>query len=129
MENGNIRLRPDFLFLIYPVISFLDTVGHIGSRDQLIGKNPSAAKIQFYSNDQQVDKRTPPTFLVHASDDDAVKVSNSLLFYDALVRHNVKAELHVYQEGGHGFGMTNPKSTVDWMELAHQWMVTNGWTK
>jgi acetyl esterase/lipase len=127
IANRGVSLRPDFMLLIYPVISFVDSVGHMGSREQLIGKNPSREKIVYYSNDQQVNARTPPSFLVHAADDDAVKYTNSVLFYEALLRHNVKAELHLYQAGGHGFGMTNPVSRGDWMEVAGQWMKANGW--
>ena len=88
-------LRPDFMILIYPVISFTDSIGHIGSRENLIGKNPSPEKIIEYSNELQVNANTPPAFLVHAGDDDAVKVQNSLYFYNALQKNHVPAELHV----------------------------------
>ena len=93
---NNTSLRPDFMLLIYPVISFKDSIGHIGSRDNLIGKNPSAQKIIEYSNELQVNSNTPPTFLVHASDDDAVKPQNSIAFYQALLKNHVAAEMHIY---------------------------------
>jgi dipeptidyl aminopeptidase/acylaminoacyl peptidase len=71
------------------VISFTDSIGHIGSRTNLIGENPSEDKIREYSNELQVNGQTPPAFLVHASDDDVVKVSNSVQYYDALIRNKV----------------------------------------
>ncbi len=69
------------MILIYPVISFQDSVGHIGSRDQLLGQHPPKSKIDLYSNELQITVNTPPTFLVHATDDDVVNVENSLVFF------------------------------------------------
>lgn len=126
-NKSKINLRPDFMILVYPVISFSDSIGHIGSRDNLIGKNPSPENIKTYSNELQVTPQTPPTFLVHAKDDEEVKVENSIDFYDALKKNNVPAEIYLYEKGGHGFGMNNETSSVKWMELVHQWMVRNGW--
>ena len=97
---GKINLRPDFMMLVYPVISFSDAIGHLGSRDQLLGKNPAAEKIKEYSNEEQVNSLTPPSFLVHASDDDVVKVENSIHFYLALLKNGVPAEMHIYEKGG-----------------------------
>jgi acetyl esterase/lipase len=128
-DASGISLRPDFLILIYPVISFQDKVGHIGSRDQLIGKSPSKEKIDWYSNELQVNEKTPLAFLVHASDDDAVNPENSILFYQALLKNNVPAELHIYQSGGHGFGMQMKASADLWMERCRNWMTSNGWLK
>jgi len=121
-DPGHISLRPDFMILIYPVISFTDSIGHIGSRDQLIGKNPSQEKIKEYSNELQVTKQTPPTFLVHAKDDDGVNVKNSMEFADALKKNDVPVEIYLYEKGGHGFGMHNKTSDVDWMEILQSWM-------
>lgn len=121
------NLRPDFMILIYPVISFVEGVGHMGSREQLIGKTPSKEKISEYSNELQVTKETPPTFLVHASDDDAVLSENSILFYQSLLQNKVPAELHIYQKGGHGFGMNNPTTRDSWMERCINWMKSSGW--
>lgn len=121
------NLRPDFMILIYPVISFQDSVGHLGSRDQLLGKKPSAEKINYYSNELQVTPKTPPTFLVHASDDEVVKPQNSILFYQKLLQNKVAAELHLYQKGGHGFGMNNPTTQDKWMERCQNWLRANGW--
>jgi acetyl esterase/lipase len=124
-----VSLRPDFLILIYPVVSFADSVGHLGSRDQLIGKNPPKEKIDRYSNELQITTDSPPSFLVHATDDDVVKVENSILFYHNLVKNKVPAELHIYQSGGHGFGMNNPTTQDKWMERLKNWMDCNGWLK
>ncbi len=126
---NNTSLRPDFLILIYPVISFDDSIGHRGSRDNLIGKNPPEEKKKYYSNELQVTADTPPSFLVHAGDDDVVLPENSIRFYQALLAHHVSAELHLYQNGGHGFGMYLPKSKDLWMERCLNWMVGNGWLK
>jgi acetyl esterase/lipase len=126
-NDKNINLRPDFMILIYPVISLHQDVGHMGSRDQLLGKQPSRKKIQLYSNELHVAHDTPPTFLVHASNDDAVKSENSIVFYTALIKNNVPAEMHIYQKGGHGFGMINETTDERWMERCANWMKSNGW--
>jgi len=120
------NLRPDFLILVYPVISFNDSLMHQGSRDNLLGKNPSPEKIQLYSNELQVTKNTPPTFLVHAKDDGGVKYENSVRFYDALKKNNIKSEIYLFDKGGHGFGLNNPTTEVKWMDMVHQWLQTNG---
>ena len=128
IDNKNkTNLRPDFMILVYPVISFTDSIGHLGSRDNLIGKNPSQEKIKEYSNELQVRPNTPPSFLVHAKDDDVVKVQNSIYFYEALKKNNVPAEIYLYDKGGHGFGMNNSTSNIKWMDLVKQWMTKNGW--
>ena len=122
-------LRPDFMLLIYPVISFQDSLTHMGSRDNLIGKNPSGEKKNLYSNELQVTDDTPPVFLVHAGDDDVVKVENSIVFYKACLKHSVPVEMHLYQNGGHGFGMHINKSKDLWMERCLNWMTANDWLK
>jgi acetyl esterase/lipase len=123
------NLRPDFMILVYPVISFLDSICHLGSRDQLIGKNPSSQEIALYSNELQVNEQTAPAFLVHAKDDEAVPVRNSLVFFEALQKNNVPAEIYLYEKGGHGFGMNNPSSEVKWMDLVLEWITKNEWKK
>ncbi len=120
-----ISLRPDFSLLIYPVISFSDNLTHMGSRNNLIGQNPSAEKIKEYSNELQVKANTPPAFLVHAEDDGGVKVANSIQYYEALKRNNVKAEIRLYEKGGHGFGMNNKTTSDSWMERLKTWMKNN----
>jgi len=128
-NTENVSLRPDFMMLIYPVISFQDSITHIGSRDLLLGKNPSREKMDYYSNELQITSKTPPAFLVHASDDGAVNPLNSIVFYENLIRHQVPAELHIYQKGGHGFGMNNKFTADQWMERCRNWMVANSWLK
>ena len=124
-NKDNISLRPDFAMLIYPVITF-GPMAHTYSRDNLIGKNPSAEMLELYSNEKQITTDTPPTFLIHAEDDDVVPVQNSILFYEALIQHNVKGELHIFQSGGHGFGLINPKSKDHWFDWAANWLNENG---
>ncbi len=124
---NNTSLRPDFMLLIYPVISFSDSIGHLGSRDNLLGKNPSVQKIIEYSNELQVTSNTPPTFLVHASDDAAVKPQNSVAFYIALIKNHVPAEMHLYESGGHGFGMNLKNVNEQWMDRCKNWMQNHGW--
>lgn len=128
INNPNhVSLRPDFMLLIYPVISFTDVIGHIGSRDNLIGKNPSQQKITEYSNELQVTGDTPPTFLVHASDDNVVNPENSIVFYQALIKNRVAAEMHIYEAGGHGFGLHLKNKNEQWMDQCKYWMQNHGW--
>ena len=115
--------RPDFMILIYPVISMMPDTTHAGSRVNLLGEHPADELVRRYSNELQVTAETPPTFLLHAGDDDAVPVKNSLLFYDALVAHHVLAELHVYPQGGHGFSLALGKGRLqDWTHLCARWL-------
>lgn len=123
----NVNLRPDFAILVYPVISFQDNIGHIGSRDQLIGKNAPQDLINSFSNELQITADTPPTFLVHATDDNVVPVMNSIAFYDALLKFKIPAEMHIYKAGGHGFGMHNPTTSDEWMEQCKNWINSKGW--
>ncbi|HTH82766.1 MAG TPA: alpha/beta hydrolase [Mucilaginibacter sp.] len=125
-NKDNISLRPDFMILAYPVISFEDGITHVGTREGLLGKNPTSQQVELYSNEKQVTANTPPTFLVHAQDDNAVPVQNSLVFYDALSKAKVKAEMHIYQSGGHGFGLNNKKSNEHWFDWCASWLQANG---
>lgn len=118
----HISLRPDFMILGYPVISFTDSIGHVGSRDQLIGKHPSQEKIIEYSNEMQVTNRTPPAFLVHAKDDNGVPYANTIAFADALKKHGVPVKVYLYDQGGHGFGLINKTSDVRWMDICVAWL-------
>ncbi len=97
--------RPDFMILMYPVISFTDTRMHLGSREALLGKDADPALIKYYSNELQVKDDTPPAFFVHADNDRGVPVENSLLMYKALRAKHIPAELHILSEGEHGFGL------------------------
>ncbi len=114
--------RPDFLMLIYPVISMDAAITHGGSLANLLGAKPDPKLVELMSNDTQVTDQTPPTFIAHASDDEAVPVENALRFYRALVAHKVPAELHVFAEGGHGFGMRQPGPVEEWPTLLANWL-------
>ena len=127
-NNDNINLRPDFMALIYPVITF-GKFAHEGSRENLIGKNPSQQLIDLYSNEKQVTAATPPTFLVHAEDDNVVPVQNTLMFYDALLQNKIKAEMHIYAGGGHGFGLYNSTTHDYWFDRLKEWMDANSWMR
>jgi acetyl esterase/lipase len=126
IENtSNTSLRPDFAILGYPVISMDSAICHKGSRDNLLGKKATAAKLNLFSSEMQVTAQTPPTFIVHASDDKSVPVENSIRFYRALLKNNVKTEMHIYQNGGHGFGLNNATTSDAWFERAAAWMRVN----
>ena len=125
-NKDNISVRPDFMMLIYPVITFGEK-SHVGSRENLIGKALPQDKVELYSNEKQVTANTPPTFIVFAEDDNVVPVENGLLMYDALLKNKVKAELHIFPAGGHGFGLYNSKSKGLWFDWAKVWMGDNGW--
>jgi acetyl esterase/lipase len=128
IPNGNhTSVRPDFLLLIYPVISCQDNVSHQGSCEQILGKHPTQDQIDDFSNELQVTDNTPPTFMVQSSDDLTVNPDNSILFYQALVKHHVPAELHLYEKGGHGYGMFVKDNNELWMERCRNWLDTNGW--
>jgi acetyl esterase/lipase len=99
--------RPDFAILGYPVISMKDGITHGGSRKNLLGDKPDAKLIEYYSNETQVTKETPPTFLFHTDEDKAVLPENSILFYSALKKAGVPAELHIFEKGVHGVGLGN----------------------
>lgn len=127
IENKEkLSLRPDFSILVYPVISF-NAFAHQGSAVNLIGKEGTAAQRDYFSNEKYVTPNTPPTFLVHANDDYGVPVQNSMMFNEALVKNKVKAEMHLYQNGGHGFGLNNKTTSDDWFERLKNWMKANKW--
>jgi len=114
--------RPDFLILGYPVISF-GTYAHKGSLHMLLGDNPDPKLVENLSNELQVTAQTPPTFLFHTTEDKTVPVENSILFYMALRKAGVPAEMHIYEKGPHGVGLaptdealsTWPGRLADWM--------------
>lgn len=124
-KKGN--LRPDFMMLIYPVISFADSIANKGSKNNLLGSTPSEEIVKEYSNELRVTKKTPPTYLVHAEDDKTVPVQNMLLFATALQENKVPFDFYLYEKGGHGFGLNNKTSDVKWMDLLEGWMRRNGW--
>ena len=116
--------RPDFLALIYPVISMEAGVTHADSRKELIGASPSEDRIAEYSLERAVRPDMPPTFLLHADDDSQVPVENSLRFYRALKANRVPAGLHVYRKGEHGFGLRFTKGlpVAGWPDLYVAWV-------
>lgn len=110
--------RPDFSILLYPVITFDDSFTHKGSKKALLANQlENQELVNYYSNEKQVSSQTPPAILIHASDDKAVPVNNSIEYYKALVANDVKAEMHIYPEGGHGFGLATKKGYLStWMD-------------
>ena len=120
--------RPDFSLLIYPVISMDSTITHWGSRVNLLGGAPSPELVKHFSNELQVNSETPPAFMVHSLDDGAVPVQNSINYALAMHKFNIPCELHLYQTGGHGYGLgksTNTEST--WPEACRKWLVARGY--
>ena len=122
-----VSCRPDFMILIYPVISFTEWYVHTGSRQNLLGDNPDKNTLESLSNEKQVTPETPPTFLVHADDDSGVPPENSIYFYLALRKAKIPAEMHIYQRGGHGFGLGKKDSAASgWPVCCAAWMRERG---
>jgi len=121
-----VSCRPDAMVLIYPVITMTDK-GHAGSRQNLLGDHPSQEMIDLLSNEKQVTNDTPPGFLVHGVNDRAVPYDNSLMFVDALVKARVPVELHLFEDGPHGFGLgAKDPSLSMWPELCSKWLKKHG---
>ena len=119
--------RPDFAILCYPVISLSGAVAHTGSRTHLLGEQPDPRLVEDLSNERRVTARTPPTFLFHTADDDAVPVENSVLFFEALKKAGVSAEMHVFAHGRHGGGLAPDDPALSrWPELCALWMKGQG---
>src|SRR6185295_4428466 len=120
--------RPAFSILIYPVITLSGKPAHRGSAENLLGKNPDNSLVDSLSTQNRVDAHTPPVFLVYAVDDNAVPPENGILFYEALRKNNIPVSLHVYDHGGHGFGMA-PKDPVlnTWPWLSVKWLERMGY--
>jgi acetyl esterase/lipase len=117
--------RAHFQILVYPVVTFLPPHAHAGSRNNLIGADAAEALVDYYSGERQVTPQTPPAFLVHADDDSAVPVANSLMFADALRQAGVAVELVRHPTGGHGFGMgfgAGFANAPDWMPRLNGWL-------
>lgn len=124
------QAKPNFAVLLYPVITF-GQKAHVGSREKLLGKNPSPTQVAYYSNELQVTNQTPPTLLVHSMDDTAVPVENSINYYLALKEAKVPAEMHLYPTGGHGYGLATDKkgSVIDWPAACEGWLKSMGYVK
>jgi acetyl esterase/lipase len=123
----NISARPDFSILIYPVISMQNGIAHQGSKRNLLGTKPSSDWIEKYSNEKRVDSHTPKTFLVHATDDKSVSVENSINYYLALKQNHILAEMHIYENGGHGFGLGVQETNINWPNACEKWLASNGY--
>lgn len=121
--------RPDFSILVYPVVSMEDSTTHQASKSSLLGEKPSRQMIHEYSNAKQVTAETPPTFLVHATDDTAVPVENSIEYYMALKKNDVPAEMHLYENGGHGFGLGVSGTNANWPQDLKEWFLANDYIK
>jgi acetyl esterase/lipase len=120
------HLKPDFLILVNPVVSFSDSTGHRGSRDNLLSKNYTGQIIDFFSGEKNVRKGMPAVFLAHALNDKVVKVENALDLFNALRSEGVAAEIHIYAKGDHGF-LENTPPRDEWMGSCLYWMKSMGW--
>lgn len=121
--------RPDLSILCYPVISFTDSV-HQGSIDNLLGQSPSSAMLRRMSAELNVTDTTPPAFLWHTADDDAVPVENTFAYARSLVQHGVPAEVHIFPHGRHGLGLAREDEGPDeWTALCAKWLYRQGWIR
>jgi acetyl esterase/lipase len=119
--------RPDFSLLIYPVISMESSITHMGSRENLLGKHPSPEMVRLFSNELQVNNETPPAFLVQSIDDNVVPVQNSIDYALALKKYKIPCELHIYESGGHGYGLGRSTDTeTSWPEACNKWLKARG---
>jgi acetyl esterase/lipase len=119
-----ISLRPDFLIVVYPVISMDAKITHMDSRKALLGTNPSDDQVRLFSNELQVTKDTPPTLILHAADDGLVDVDNSIVFFEALRHAGVAVEARLFEKGQHGFFLM-PRD--HWQAAILEWLTSNGW--
>lgn len=119
-----VSLRPDFLVLVYPVISMDATITHLDSRRALLGSNPAEEEVRDFSNELQVSDDVPPTLLLHAADDRLVDVDNSIVFFQALRRAGVPVEARLFEKGQHGFFLL---SRDTWQSAIMEWLTLNGW--
>ena len=121
--------KPSFSILIYPVISMDEAITHQGSKNNLLGISPSKEKVAKFSDETQVDNATPKTFLVHATDDKSVPVENSIHYYLALKDHKIPVEMHIYEKGGHGFGLGKESTSKFWIQACEKWLKSNALIK
>ncbi|WP_036384267.1 alpha/beta hydrolase [Muricauda sp. MAR_2010_75] len=122
-EADELSARPDFMALIYPVISMDNETTHSGSKGALLGENPSDELANRFSANKNVTKDTPPAFLLHAQDDDAVPVENSILMFSALKKEGIPVTMHIYSKGGHGFSLAlKDQRLKNWISLLYDWL-------
>jgi acetyl esterase/lipase len=127
ISSDTTSARPDFSLLIYPVISMDATITHAGSRMFLLGNTPTDEQVRRFSNELQVNAQTPPAFMIHSLDDNVVPVQNSINYALAMKNNKIPCELHIYEHGGHGYGLgrsTDTEST--WPEACRLWLKVNG---
>ncbi|GAB3661582.1 alpha/beta hydrolase [Echinicola sediminis] len=124
-EGNRVSSKPNFSVLVYPVISMDTTITHQGSRKNLLGEKLGTELESYFSNETQVNKDTPPAFLVHSWDDRAVPAENSIRYAKALQEQGTPVELHLFEKGGHGYGSGNTErhgNAAKWLELSSQWI-------
>jgi len=122
-----VSCRPDFLILGYPVVTLLEPYTHLGSRVNLLGDSPDADMVEYLSSETQVTADTPPTFLLHTDADQAVPSENSVMFYLALRKAGVPAELHIFRDGPHGIGLASDNPVLGkWTGLLEGWLRSSG---
>ncbi len=124
-SKDSISARPNFSLLIYPVISMTDEITHKGSRNKLLGNKPSQEIIEKFSTEKLITAQTPPAFLVHASDDPGVPFENSIAYFLELKKYKIPAEMHLYQNGKHGFGLGVDGTSFYWTKHCEAWLRFN----
>ncbi|MFC2112434.1 alpha/beta hydrolase [Bacteroidota bacterium] len=125
-DSDEISARPDFSILVYPVILMDDEITHMGSRNNLLGTQPTPEQVVRFSNDTRVGPETPPAFVVHSMDDGAVSPENSIRYVQSLKKYNIPAELHLYEGGGHGYGLGRGSGTeTHWPDACINWLKMN----
>lgn len=127
VRANRVSSRPDFSILMYPVISMDSSITHSGSKRNLLGEEPTEDDLIFFSNEKQVTAATPPTLLIHADNDGGVVAENSIAYYLALRKEGIPAALHIYELGGHGFGLAeNMGSVSGWPQACKGWLEDRG---
>jgi len=121
-QTKGTSLRPDFMILVYPVISFADSLAHLGSRKNLVGPDITPDKIRKYSSELNVTAQTPPTYITSGMDDKVVDVKNCLYFSAALRQKGVPVELFLYEKGKHGYGIFNKEAQLQWIDDCISWI-------
>jgi acetyl esterase/lipase len=128
--TDTVSARPDFSILMYGVLSMQKHLA-FGTRVLLLGANADQTLLNKFSNELRVDTHTPPAFIVHAADDKTVPFENSILYFQAMKKAGVSAELHIYEKGGHGFGLAKGRTTTEagWTDACKAWLKIHGWLK
>jgi acetyl esterase/lipase len=127
IQNNQTSIRPDFMILLYPVISFDPAqVEQTATRNNLLGEKATQQQADFFSNEKHVTHDTPPTWLTHATDDGHISVKHSLLFYEALLKSKINGELHIISTGGHGFAPEHENRKFRWLDPCFDWMKDTG---